>query len=266
MLTDARLLRMVRNPARGEREITQSILFVILSYAGAFIDKRSAPARVSVAILMLLIVMEKLEGVYRIIPNVNYRVWLIDFQYGCFCFNVGFFLSYVITDIGLQHDAKLRRLLRQESRKHLDSNLCWWEGGREGGREGEGEGEREANTVREAVSESAHRQTQLAAEGGLAVSSFSDRQRPNRRETSTDADGAGAGVSAYDASRCEVKAAGDPGKVVTEKEYVWVRRLARLRGCDDVMHVLFPVAFGIFLAVMLTNNHAYTGHYSQGVH
>jgi len=102
-----------RNPSNYVKVIWKSVIFVFLSYLGCWIDAESAPARVTLAVLMILIVMTKMESVESSMPNICYHVWLTDFQLGCLMFNVACFFIYVLVNFGVRQNRKLLRLLEE---------------------------------------------------------------------------------------------------------------------------------------------------------
>ena len=102
-----------RHSASLEKIIWKSVMFVMISWLGFWIDAHAAPARVTLAILMVLIVVTKMESVAGGLPDVGYHIWLLDFQLGCLIFNVASFVIYVLVNLGLQNADKLNSLKKQ---------------------------------------------------------------------------------------------------------------------------------------------------------
>ena len=88
-----------RHSASLEKIIYKSVMFVIVSWLGFWIDAHAAPVRVSLAILMVLIVVTKMESVAGGLPDVGYHIWLLDFQLGCLIFNIASFVIYVLVNL-----------------------------------------------------------------------------------------------------------------------------------------------------------------------
>ena len=74
-----------RHSASLEKIIWKSVMFVMISWLGFWIDAHAAPA----------------------------HIWLLDFQLGCLIFNVASFVIYVLVNLGLQNADKLNSLKKQ---------------------------------------------------------------------------------------------------------------------------------------------------------
>ena len=64
--------------------ILVGVLLVLASWSGFFISPAAAPARIALAFLCFLMVLNNLNAVYRSLPQLQSddRVWLSDFLIG----------------------------------------------------------------------------------------------------------------------------------------------------------------------------------------
>lgn len=64
--------------------ILVAVLLVLASWSGFFISPAAAPARITLAFLCFLMVLNNLYAVYRSLPQLQSddRVWLSDFLIG----------------------------------------------------------------------------------------------------------------------------------------------------------------------------------------
>jgi len=70
--------------------MTVAVLLLLASYLGFFIAPAAAPARVALAFLCFLMVLNNLHSVLASLPPLpqnNYRIWMFDFLIGTICFN-----------------------------------------------------------------------------------------------------------------------------------------------------------------------------------
>ena len=102
-----------RIPERYEETITEMMIFVFLSYLGSWIQRGAAPARVALSIITILVATSKTNSVAATLPPVAYKVWLVDFEFGCVCFCVMGFIQYTLVNFGMQQDAHLSKLRKE---------------------------------------------------------------------------------------------------------------------------------------------------------
>lgn len=62
--------------------IFPSILFVITSYMSFWIAKEAAPARVTLAILSILIAINFQTNIHKYVPQISYTTWISTFMLG----------------------------------------------------------------------------------------------------------------------------------------------------------------------------------------
>lgn len=104
---------LTRIPDKYEDDIVEMMIFVFLSYLGSWIQKTAAPARVALSIITVLVATSKTASVAASLPPVAYKVWLVDFEFGCVCFCVMGFVQYTLVNFGLQQDAHLSKLRKE---------------------------------------------------------------------------------------------------------------------------------------------------------
>ena len=68
--------------------IFPSVLFVAISYSSFWINKESAPARVTLAIMTILISINFLSAIHRYLPQIPYNTWLSNYMLGIQIFTV----------------------------------------------------------------------------------------------------------------------------------------------------------------------------------
>ena len=93
---------LTRVPDPHVQSMAQSVLFVAVSYLGCWIAKGAVPARVTLAIVTILVVSNTQVALTAQLPKIHYSVWLLDFQSGCLVFNVVSFILYVLVNFGSQ--------------------------------------------------------------------------------------------------------------------------------------------------------------------
>eukprot|EP00928_Gymnodinium_smaydae_P081563 TRINITY_DN6505_c0_g1_i1.p1 TRINITY_DN6505_c0_g1~~TRINITY_DN6505_c0_g1_i1.p1 ORF type:complete len:418 (+),score=11.39 TRINITY_DN6505_c0_g1_i1:172-1254(+) len=76
-------------------------IFVAMSYVGYWINPSATPGRISLAVLCVLITITVTNRVTSNMPEVRYRVWLVDYAWGCIAFNLIPVFSYAATNYGL---------------------------------------------------------------------------------------------------------------------------------------------------------------------
>jgi hypothetical protein len=104
---------LTRIPDKYEDAIHEMMIFVFISYLGSWIQKTAAPARVALSIITVLVATSKTASVASSLPPVAYKVWLVDFEFGCVCFCVMGFVQYTLVNFGLQQDAHLSKLRKE---------------------------------------------------------------------------------------------------------------------------------------------------------
>ena len=58
-----------------------AVLFVLISYAGFWIPPTIAPARVTLAVVCVLIVSNYYIAYLNMIPKTGYSIWILDFMF-----------------------------------------------------------------------------------------------------------------------------------------------------------------------------------------
>jgi len=91
-------------------QVVLSIVFVIISYAGFWVNPAAAPGRIALGVITTLIVTNSYTSVRTGLPKVAYPVFLMDFLFGCMMFNVCAFLAYVMVNFGMTVDGQLEQL------------------------------------------------------------------------------------------------------------------------------------------------------------
>ena len=74
--------------------IVPSIIFVVISYSSFWIDQESVTARCSLAITTVLITINFSNGVNRLLPPINYSVWLSSYFTAILIFNCIAMIEY----------------------------------------------------------------------------------------------------------------------------------------------------------------------------
>ncbi|KAK3238846.1 hypothetical protein CYMTET_51186 [Cymbomonas tetramitiformis] len=82
--------------------VVTSILFVVISYCGYFIDPAAAPARVALAVICVLISSASMNSIRAGLPRITYSVWLSDWLAGCMYFNLLAVFSYTVVNFSMQ--------------------------------------------------------------------------------------------------------------------------------------------------------------------
>jgi hypothetical protein len=62
--------------------VVPSILFVVVSYMSFWINKEAVPARVTLAILTILIAINFQTSIHKYIPSISYTTWISQFMLG----------------------------------------------------------------------------------------------------------------------------------------------------------------------------------------
>ena len=96
-------VRFTRSPDKWMSSyFTPSVIMVMLSYLGFYLDPAVTPARVALGMLCLLVVMTNFVGLYRILPPTVRQPWLVRFMLGSFMFNVVAMVEQITVSFGLQ--------------------------------------------------------------------------------------------------------------------------------------------------------------------
>eukprot|EP00929_Paragymnodinium_shiwhaense_P101474 TRINITY_DN64592_c0_g1_i1.p1 TRINITY_DN64592_c0_g1~~TRINITY_DN64592_c0_g1_i1.p1 ORF type:complete len:401 (+),score=31.44 TRINITY_DN64592_c0_g1_i1:78-1280(+) len=93
--------------------ILPSLIFVVISYSGYWIEATSAPARVSLSTICVLITLTAQARVTSFMPVVSYSVWLTDYILGCVIFNLSAVISYSSANYARAHVTHSRQSKRQ---------------------------------------------------------------------------------------------------------------------------------------------------------
>eukprot|EP01043_Picozoa_sp_COSAG02_P001675 COSAG02_NODE_35_length_49339_cov_20.375102_49_plen_413_part_00 len=93
---------LTRIPDPYVQSMVLSVIFVAVSYFGCWIAKGAVPARVTLAIVTILVVSNTQAALRVQLPKISYSVWLLDFQMGCLIFNLMSFVLYVLVNFGSQ--------------------------------------------------------------------------------------------------------------------------------------------------------------------
>ena len=88
-------------------ELTLSILFVLLSYLGFWINPAAVPARVARGIITVLVVSGLRNALKSQLPPFSYHSWLTDFMFGSMLFNVFGFGALCLVNLGITVHTKL---------------------------------------------------------------------------------------------------------------------------------------------------------------
>lgn len=96
---------LTRIPGPYIQSMLLSVVFVAVSYFGCWIAKGAVPARVTLAIVTILVVSNTQTALRAQLPKISYSVWLLDFQSGCLIFNLISFILYVLVNFGSQQKA-----------------------------------------------------------------------------------------------------------------------------------------------------------------
>lgn len=93
--------------------IVVAVLLVIASYSGFYISPAAAPARIALAFLCFLMVLNNLNSVYSKLPPLvrfsdGERVWISDFLTGTMIFNFLALIEFAAVNLGLRLVAEQR--------------------------------------------------------------------------------------------------------------------------------------------------------------
>ena len=315
--------KLTRNPLHHEKKILKSCIFVLISYLGVWIDAEAAPARVALALLMILIVMTQIEMVESKLPNVSYHIWLADFQLGCLIFNILCFFSYVLVNYGARQHRKVLKIRSSEAQKatpkltpapprsapdapatsHTPDTLHHARAGAGGNAGGQPGGDATAGAGAVPPGAAVMCDIGFASQLEPGLGQLPDQGHGNYlfyHAPSASANGAdlskfmdsdSAGGGGAKAERVSVAVMGEAlgagalgsrwnkwdswvdethSAVETEQHVQWLKRKAVLKNVDHYLHVVLPVAFGIYVGVMYAlwgtsmysdhENHSAPGH------
>ena len=101
-----------RIPGKYYEDMYEMLMFVVISYLGCWMDRRAAPARVTLSTVAVLVATTKHNALGRTLP-VAREIWLVDFQFGCLMFNVFGFIIYALVNFGMQQDNHLQKLRKE---------------------------------------------------------------------------------------------------------------------------------------------------------
>jgi len=212
-----------RRPAIYDRIIFMTIFFVGIQYLGLFIDPAAAPGRIALGVLMVLIVSNHMAAFKSRLPKVSYAVWLADFMFGCMILNIFCFFTYVLVNFGMQAHTQLEALIKADKEK--------------------------ASALRQALKSSqqsdsidlspAAHTTDRSVVFGFGFGKQNDRNTPMRSPIDLD-------VTLNVLKPEEVP-----------RDDTWLKRLAKLRGLDRSMRMIFPLVFGVYIAIMYGIIHTY---------
>jgi len=90
-----------------------SILFVVTSYMSFWISKEAAPARVSLAILTILIAINFQSSIHKYIPQIPYSTWISGFMLGIQVFCVITMLQYSILNYSFTTNNRLKKKISE---------------------------------------------------------------------------------------------------------------------------------------------------------
>jgi gamma-aminobutyric acid receptor subunit rho len=95
-----------------------AVSFVIVSYCGFYITAAAAPARIALAVICVVIVINSLNRYFALLPVVGYPVFLIDFMLGCFFFNIFAIFEYAFVNYAMHrpHDSMMYYIHREVDR------------------------------------------------------------------------------------------------------------------------------------------------------
>ena len=190
-----------------------SIIFVVASYSGFFISPGAAPARVALAFLCTLMVLNNMNAIRGSLPPglSIYREergsWLLAFMYGCFVFNVVAFLEYAVVNFGTSAASTLQA---KELKKAAKPASPW-----------------------------------LSAAAKLKAKEGPDRgatSAPIEDQLWAGTEGANANGAAAAPAEVIVETGPDPDR--------WLRFFAKFKDLDHTFRWLFPLAFSIYCGVM----------------
>jgi len=97
-----------------------SVIMVAVSYLGFYIDPHSTPARATLGMLCLLVVMTNFVSLNESLPPTPSLPWLTRFALGSFVFNAIAMIEQVLVSFGLNARAWL-----EEQRGRLGQSLPW---------------------------------------------------------------------------------------------------------------------------------------------
>tara|TARA_B100000795_G_scaffold126251_1_gene94218 strand:- start:397 stop:849 length:453 start_codon:yes stop_codon:yes gene_type:complete len=86
-------IKLERLSAMYVMQMGLACLIVLLSYLGSWINPKHAPGRIALGVISVLILTNNYYSVYSSLPNVAYRVFMMDFMLGALVFNVLAFVS-----------------------------------------------------------------------------------------------------------------------------------------------------------------------------
>lgn len=86
-----------------------AILFVLVAWAGLFIDRKVAPARVTIAVIPVLIMLNLENSVTSRLPELNYLTWLTSFLFVMKLFGLSCVFEYGLVWLLLQVEAERDR-------------------------------------------------------------------------------------------------------------------------------------------------------------
>uniref|UniRef100_A0A7S2J9A2 Neurotransmitter-gated ion-channel ligand-binding domain-containing protein n=1 Tax=Haptolina brevifila TaxID=156173 RepID=A0A7S2J9A2_9EUKA len=97
--------KLERSSNNAEFSIIMSILFVCAAYAGFYVSPAAAPARIALAFLCFLMVLNNVTTLYARLPPLKSaqkgRVWISDFLFGCMIFNFVSLIQYAAVNYGI---------------------------------------------------------------------------------------------------------------------------------------------------------------------
>lgn len=223
------LIHMSRKMAGYRRKaIVPVVMFVVLSLSGYWISPASAPARVTLAIVSVLIALTQFNNVISSMPLVAYPVWLSDYVMGCLIFNVGSVFAYTVINYGIQVRDRHKAIIAEARRKHHAAVVTE-------------ERESTHNSLREQFRENFSivplpmPLAPLSAEKG--GSRANDAEIWMEKEESTDTDRAGSAGSAV----------ADVERILSAAESAATSSVAaKLAGLDRYFRWIFPIAFAFY--------------------
>jgi len=103
-------------------DVFYAVLFVLMSWSGFFVNRKNAPARVTLSLLPVLTMLNHIRGVQQDLPRSSDVTWLSAFLVISLIYNIIAVLEYglVSYQMGLEDKRAQRLVVLRELSKHLD--------------------------------------------------------------------------------------------------------------------------------------------------
>ena len=102
--------------------IIPSIIFMLISYTGFWINRDAVPARVGLAIISILITISKQSSFYEFLPRIGYSTWMGEFFIGTLTFTTFSIIEFSIVNLALTNYNKMKATLQAKLKSLADMN------------------------------------------------------------------------------------------------------------------------------------------------